>query len=213
MPYFVVINNGYQTTDIGVFSGAQDVIEIVTEHNHNLSKNLILIIENLLKTAEIDWQKLDFAAANIGPAPFNSLRVSLSTLNGITFAANTKLIGVNGIECLFEDGYQEDQENIALLNAFAQEVYWARKINGQIKSGIQKLNQFLEKLEPNKKIHFFGQGSKIFKNEIIEKLNNQAVFGQVELPSIKTIASKAFEHFNQNKFQDLLQPVYYRNYL
>ncbi len=45
---------------------------------------------------------LAFIAAHQGPAPFTTLRVCLTTVNGFAFATGMPLIGINGLQELVE---------------------------------------------------------------------------------------------------------------
>ena len=57
----------------------------------------------MLKQHALTFSGLAFIAAHQGPAPFTTLRVCLTTVNGFAFATQVPLIGVNGLKELVDE--------------------------------------------------------------------------------------------------------------
>ena len=123
MALFVVIHARFQDAQWGIFRDGILIAES-GDSSKKISKNALPLLEDLLNTHKISLSDLSFIAAHQGPAPFTTLRVCLSLINGIAFARGIPLVGVNGLEALLDDFKQPDHPTILLLNAFSKEVYY-----------------------------------------------------------------------------------------
>ena len=150
MAIFLVVHTRYADVQFSIVKQYQmleySIISSKTENNKLISKNFIKIIENLLKESSLNFKDLDFIVAHTGPAPFTTLRSCLASINGLAFATHKPLIGVNGIEALINQ-YSHKENIIALLNAFANDVYYGIKKENStfIEIGYDNVTQFLEK--------------------------------------------------------------------
>ena len=69
----------------------------------------------MLKNSRLTFRRFAFVAAHQGPAPFTTLRVCLTTVNGFAFATGVPLIGVNGLQELIVQHKRADSITVALL--------------------------------------------------------------------------------------------------
>lgn len=122
--HFLLIHNDYHTTWIGLFCGLL-CIDKASCPNKHISKSLFIVIDELLQKNDLVLNECAFLAVNQGPGPFTTLRVIIASLNGLSFATQLPLIGVNCIKTLTYE-YADTQYDyiIALANAFCNDFYY-----------------------------------------------------------------------------------------
>ncbi|MCL4361563.1 tRNA (adenosine(37)-N6)-threonylcarbamoyltransferase complex dimerization subunit type 1 TsaB [Candidatus Dependentiae bacterium] len=138
---FLTLSTGYHHIFIAL-SDKEKLIAKKEIENKLASKNLILIIDEILKENNLKLSDVKFICVNQGPAPFTSLRTSIATANGIAFATNIPLVGVNGLDALMNEYYGPKFDlNVAILNAFAGDVYFEiapKHVSGTPEKGTEK---------------------------------------------------------------------------
>src|SRR5581483_212122 len=97
MATFLTIHTGYQNVELGLFQEKRCIAR-AREQNKRISKYFLSFLQELLSAHNVLIEDLTFIAANQGPAPFTTLRVMLASINGLSFATNIPLVGV---DCLY----------------------------------------------------------------------------------------------------------------
>lgn len=103
-----------------------------TKLNH--SQTLIPLMENMLKSAEIELDKIDALAVSNGPGSFTGLRIGVSAVKGIAFAANKPCIAVSSLEAMAYNCLMHNGVVCAVMDARCNQVYNAlfRIDNGKV---------------------------------------------------------------------------------
>ncbi len=180
-PLYLTLHSDYNSVFCGLFKGAA-CLAVVQEHKLSASKNLMLRLTNLLKEQEVSWADLTFIAVNQGPSPFTTLRVVITTVNGILFAKKIPLIGVDGLRAfLTEYTTSKSEMVIALLNAFNNDIYFGIKYpDGTTETGwgfyATFLNEFQTKY-PTTSMTFTGNGVSLHREAIVN------LFPQAVIPT------------------------------
>jgi len=121
---FLAIQATYQNVNIGLFNDST-MLQHVTIPNIYASKQLILVIDGLLKTSNTQLKDLSCIMASQGPAPFSTLRTVLTAANAIQFACALPLIGVDGLRAIAQEYHNPNYPHtITLLDAFNNDVYF-----------------------------------------------------------------------------------------
>ncbi|MCK5633204.1 tRNA (adenosine(37)-N6)-threonylcarbamoyltransferase complex dimerization subunit type 1 TsaB [bacterium] len=230
MNYFLALQHTYESIEIALFEITNTFesrcIAKVVEDKKKASKNIVALADKLLQDNNVFFDDLLFFAANQGPGPFTTLRVVIASANGLAFAAQKKLIGIDGLDALLEEGQSNQRSKsfdknitnvtVALLNAFSGDVYFGIKEEKNLKAekGYEEISILLNRLQkkfPNQNIKFIGQGVLLYEKEI------KKVFGKyADIPknflnhaSIKTIGFIALEKWQQQKgLTNQLLPLY-----
>ncbi len=215
MTLFLTLHTGYNDVKISLESDGK-ILQQTEVANKLASSNLIPTIDSLLKSENLKLSDLKFIAVNAGPAPFTSLRTTIATANGISFSSKIPLVSVCSIEELVKNSSNPQFNiNIALLNAFGQDVYFAINKDNTIKIGVENIEQLLEKLKlENKTINFFGNGTELYKNLIIEKLSDRAHIEPnfvLECP-VEYISKAGLAKYNRKEFTYKILPLYLKEY-
>jgi tRNA threonylcarbamoyladenosine biosynthesis protein TsaB len=160
MDIFLAIQHTYDGIEFALFRG-QAILEQQALSKFHASAQLIPTLSAMLERHGITLSDLVFIAAHQGPGPFTTLRVVIATINGIAFAHNTPLVGVNGLEAFLRE-YADPlgKRTICMLNAFNHDVYYAYyDENHNLMTGAANGEQFLQNMATlwaNQKLHFIG---------------------------------------------------------
>lgn len=203
-PYFLAIQSTYQGVECALFSGT-NCLKIKTVDKFQATEQTILLIKTLLTELDLTLKQLAFIAVNQGPAPFTTLRVVLSTVNGVSFATHIPLIGVDGLHAMILEYGTKHAKTIALLNAFSNDVYYAISCpHNDIQSGYANIDALLENLcgRPlTGPLYFIGNGTKLYENNIKMKCANNTILETKNtlFTSIQQIGKMALKQWNQQR--------------
>jgi tRNA threonylcarbamoyladenosine biosynthesis protein TsaB len=204
-PLFIAIQGSYTTLKLALFKG-NFCFEQIEEINKKASSLLIPLIKTLLEKHKIQLCNLDFISTDQGPGAFTSLRVTISTVNGISFAQHIPLIGIDGLKAL-----AQETNATPLLNAFNNEVYYALPHA----KGYKKIEMVLQEIQASKQkeIYFSGNGAVLHKSLITQTLTNKKIsFIMQNTCSTQQIAKMALQFWQQKKnMKNKLYPLYLKS--
>lgn len=215
MAQFLSIQNTYNTLELGYFKDGQ-LVDWISEDKIYASRNCVPFIQELLVRNNSSIANLAFIAVNQGPGPFTTLRVVISTVNGLSFASGIPLIGVDALDALLTE-YQhlEYPITIALLNAFNNDVYFGiQNGDAEFEKGYKNITQFLNAVVekfPTQIIRFIGNGTALHAQAITAAFGNRAHIPEVipQSCTIQQIGLLGLEQWQQqNKGHTELQPLY-----
>lgn len=188
-----------------------------TEDKRRASTTLLARTDDLLRDHALTISDIDCIAASAGPAPFTTLRVVISTVNGLGFATQKPLIGINTLELLCKE---QQQDCIALLNAFCEDVYFCiyRHATESVEMGCANIDTFLESLTKTKSDSaylFIGNGTELYRDKIQEVLGEFALIPdpcplEASLQALGAAATKALLKRAQTEIQ--IAPLYFKEY-
>ncbi|WP_075185576.1 tRNA (adenosine(37)-N6)-threonylcarbamoyltransferase complex dimerization subunit type 1 TsaB [Teredinibacter haidensis] len=210
----VAVNNGEQ------------VISRYCDTPKSHSKELLPLIDEVLREAGIALNNLDAIAVARGPGSFTGIRIGLGIVQGLSYGANLPIVGVNTLEVMVQ-GYRDQSRDdgsaiyVPALDARMGEVYWAaylsqqdsfsEKIISQVSSP-EVLRKQLEQVGKARSVVAIGHGW------TVEELNGLEV--SVLQPEFKPHANAVLTLANQiiKKAGSLdhfsiaaIEPIYLRN--
>lgn len=227
--YFLSIQGSYSELEIALYKNTT-CIKSIKDKNQKASSLFIPHIQEVLNSSNLKLSDIKFIGVDQGPGAFTSLRVTISTINGLSFANKIPLIGIDGLEALgletalkFNEQAIENklrpQILVCLLNAYNNDVYFSMsKIDGSIVSpikelekskGYKKVDLLLEDLKQKhaeQVILFTGNGIKIHKELIKNSFKNNAIFFDQDVCSVNQIAKMAKEKWG--KQEDITFKIY-----
>jgi len=220
--FFLSIQGSYSLLDISLFNNL-NILKNIKEDNFKGSSLLIPIIQNLLQENNLNLENLNFIAVDQGPGAFTSLRVTISTVNGLSFASKVPLIGIDGLDALAEQAIKEIKNSqktellVVLLNAYNDDVYY--KINSdkiEIQKGYKKIDLLLEEIKnifENQKINFVGNAIDLHKDKILNAFGKNSYFIDIQNVSSEQIALIALNKFekDKNSLSFKLAPLYLKS--
>jgi len=206
---FLIAQSTYDEIQVGLFNDLQQVDQQIIS-KFDACKHLILTTRELLARNNTSFAHVSFIGVNLGPAPFNTLRVLISSLNGIAFATNIPLVGVDGLKALYTSS--RAPQTVVLLNAFNQEVYFAYKKQPDLVRGVARVDEIIPAIMlnlPHGPITFIGNGAVIFKKQILEAFGSRALVPEpTNVLSLETLAQICVNKFNQDEKIQYATPLY-----
>ncbi|MCA9473697.1 MAG: tRNA (adenosine(37)-N6)-threonylcarbamoyltransferase complex dimerization subunit type 1 TsaB [Nitrospirales bacterium] len=134
---------------------------------------LIPKIDELLRSLDLSMRKFSGLAVSIGPGSFTGLRAGLATVAGFRTALDIPIVIVPTLEALAWNIPSETRLICPMLQATAQEVYWAgfrwergilKRVTDDHVSQAEQVIEFFK--EP---VVGFGEGWLIHRHIIVEK--------------------------------------------
>jgi tRNA threonylcarbamoyladenosine biosynthesis protein TsaB len=91
---------------VGLHQSGADDVERSMRESHIHSEKLLVLLEDVLRTAHVSLAELDAIAVSIGPGSFTGLRIGLSTAKGLSFALDKPIVAIPTFEAVAECGRQ-----------------------------------------------------------------------------------------------------------
>ena len=218
MEVFLAIHAIYDHLELALFQGEKPLFGL-REDKYRASKTLIPLIHQMLTAHNVLPKNLSFITVNQGPGPFTSLRTVIASVNGISFATEIPLIGVDGLDAFVHEIQDSAYPNTAvLLNAFNKDVYFAIQKNGTIEKGCKNIQVLLQELQttmPDTLIRFVGNGTSMYEKEIRETFGDHAHIPKPipQICSLTQVGLMALQQWKDNKEKiHQLSPLYLKNH-
>jgi len=168
------------------------------------SKRLLGQIDTIIQESAVGWDEISAIALTLGPGSFTGLRIALSTVKGLAFALNKRLIGVNSLTALASQVYGYTGHICPIMDARKREVYCAiyqRDIDGLPKEVMAPtvISPDILMEHISTKTLFLGDGVAVYGERIGDRLGEQALF------------APALTHFSRAAAVGLLAQKAYQN--
>ncbi len=219
MPYFLTIHTTYSSIKIGI-SKNNSMLFSSEEETKKASQKCIALIDLLLKKAFLSITDISCLFVYKGPAPFTTLRVSIASINGLSYAQNIPLIGIDGLACFAKE--QKDRsfsQTIVLLNAFGKDLYvgiYDTEEDAIIFSGCMSLeNLLLHIVKQNKAIKCVGNGALLYAQELMDAAPEKVFIPEnnPETCSLESLTAMGFDLWEQGSYSfDQVVPLYLKNH-
>ena len=139
------------------------------------SQTLVAMIDSVLKTTDTKVEDIDCYAVNSGPGSFTGVRIGVSAVKGMAYAADKPCIAVTTLESMAYNLLSADAVVCACMDARRHQVYNAlfRVNEGKVERlcedraiGVDELIKEIEVL--NEKVILVGDGAELVYNSIPE---------------------------------------------
>lgn len=182
------------------------------------AERLMNSVDWLLKAFSMSIKEFNAFAISIGPGSFTGLRISLSTVKGFSYAASKPIVAVPTLDAFARRLPFSSYLICPMLDARKNEIY----------TGLYKwVNGVCEKIIPETAVNpydflkrikdptvFMGDGARIYRELIMNTLNNKAFFAPLSMmsPSASSVAEIAMEKLKEGLIADpvTLAPLYIR---
>jgi len=215
----LAVDTSTRACSVAVVDGDRLASEITIGPTGTHSTHLLSLIRTALSLAEMELNGLDGLAVCVGPGSFTGLRIGVSTVKGLAFAAGKPVAGVSSLEALAQPCRPWPHLICAMLDARKTEVYAARyrACDGRLeREGFEAVLSIEDALDG---IHdaclFVGDGARRYREPIGLKLGSLALFPTASQDIIRasSVAALAQLQFARKKIEDLdrLAPRYVRH--
>jgi tRNA threonylcarbamoyladenosine biosynthesis protein TsaB len=205
---------------IGIIDDDEVIAEYALHREETLSARLLPAIQTLLAEARLDLHEIDGIAVSLGPGSFTGLRVGLSAVKGLALGVERAVAGVPTLDALACNLPYTPYHICPLLNARKGEIYAALYKNG-VAGHVEQLTPYqalspaaLIKQIPPQETVFLGDGVKVCRDLIVERLAEKAFFAPLHLGFLRgtTIAELGLKRILKGGRDDIssLVPIYVR---
>ena len=173
---------------------------------------LLLLIEQALEKAGLEYKDLDFLAVTTGPGSFTGVRIGLAAAEGIIMGSNIVPIGINSLEAInFRalDNARNFDQSIVLMNAYRGQLYIqsfdsaGAALSKPAIMNNQDVMDYLHSLS----------GEMVLTGSGLEFINpsfDAIMLPRFPLPNARNLARLAYRKIRQNNYSTDLSPVYIR---
>lgn len=184
--------------------------EVHREKSH--SSLLHVMIDDLLRYAEVERPELEAVALSLGPGSYTGLRIGASAAKGLCYALDVPLVGVNTLEAM---AYGVNRCNptgawlCPMIDARRMEVFCCvQRPDGETVLPTRALivdeASFRDELSRHP-LWFFGDGSAKCR-KLLEASPNAHFITGVE-PSARWVGELAAQKFQRQEFEDVAYSV------
>jgi tRNA threonylcarbamoyladenosine biosynthesis protein TsaB len=229
------------STMLGGIAIMDDLSGLIAEVRLNVksthSERLVTEIDHVLKQAELKVSDIDVFAIAIGPGSFTGLRIGLSTVKGFSYATGKPIVSVPTLEALAWNFPFCRYPVCTMLDARKKEVYaalfkWGNEgfirlideVSIKVDRLLERINESNPPLPPfskggeggfsDKRVIFTGEGAILYKDKIIEMMDDKALFASAEkiVPSPANVACIGIKKAVKGEFSEpvSLVPFYIR---
>ncbi|MBI2353219.1 tRNA (adenosine(37)-N6)-threonylcarbamoyltransferase complex dimerization subunit type 1 TsaB [Candidatus Dependentiae bacterium] len=210
--FYLILQYPYDFIEIALCSKGNIELSI-QENKLTAVQNTIPKIEELLVTKNISIRDIEFIAVNTGPGPYNTLRALITTANGIHFVQKTPLINNCALDLLINEN--KEFSSIAILNAFAQHVFYAFNTKNNKEQGYCSIEQLIEKINRQpEQLLALGNGALLYQKQLLQNTNNKIIFHEKTpfFNSLKSLAAQAYlDYKSKHLATSYLMPKYFQN--
>ncbi len=189
--FILIIQSTYEQVEIAIYNNNNQIAKRFIAKQEASSK-ILLGIDNLLTECKITLNDVKKIVVNLGPSPFTTLRTVISTVNGLAFAEQIPIVGVDGLKAFVNHDAKKfsDMPIVVVLNAFANDVYYAIKDQAakNVETGISTIDDLLEKVGQLKNFYLAGNCYQLHKDKFAS-LNFNII--DLSYPSLEAIFNEA----------------------
>jgi tRNA threonylcarbamoyladenosine biosynthesis protein TsaB len=119
------VDTATRSCSVAVLIENKPAAELATVSERTHSVRLMSMIRDVLALAKLELKEIDGFAVTVGPGSFTGLRIGISTVKGLAFAAAKPCVGISTLEALAFPCLPCPQRICTLMDARKGEVYAA----------------------------------------------------------------------------------------
>lgn len=150
------------------------IAEFTTNFKKTHSQTIMPMLDEIVKTVELDLSEIDYIACACGPGSFTGLRIGAATAKGLAHGLDKKIIPVPTLDGLAYNLVYTNKIVVPIMDARRNQVYTAiydmssgfKKISDYMACDINELIEIIKEKEYDP--IFLGDGVPVFNNIIKE---------------------------------------------
>ncbi|GAA0078898.1 tRNA (adenosine(37)-N6)-threonylcarbamoyltransferase complex dimerization subunit type 1 TsaB [Clostridium sp. CTA-5] len=153
--------------------------EITLNDKKEHSVVLMTIIQDLLKSNNLDIDDIDGFVVSKGPGSFTGLRIGMATIKGLSFGSNKPYVSISSLDALAFSVASFDGIICPIMDALRNNVYTAlyKTCNGELEKIMDysaiDINELVDMLNSKgEKVMFIGDGVPNNKEYLLENCLN-----------------------------------------
>ncbi len=147
----LALETAVQGGSISLLKGDKELDFRVGDADVSRAEDVLAVIDEILRTNEIDRSELDLIAVSNGPGSYTGIRIGLATALGLKNALNIETAGISVLEAMKG---QATNNAITAVPIGKRDVCW-RLLSGDLKTGSD--SDFLVFVQQNREFAFVVQ--------------------------------------------------------
>ena len=184
--------------------------EYILNHKKTHSQKIMTMIEQILSELELTVQDIDIFAAAIGPGSFTGLRIGVATVKALAHATGKPVVSVGTLEALAYNVIMDARRD----NVFTASYIWDEGFKEIGEPEAISIDECLESCGEFLDTIFVGDGVKVHRDYIKEKLGDKAIFPPANALNSRasSVAALALDKAKRGETQSYLEmkPYYIR---
>lgn len=171
------IDTSTKIATIAVIDEEKVLGEYTLNQEMSHSENLIPMVKELLNNLYIKIEEIDLYGVAIGPGSFTGLRIGVAAVKSFAHLFNKPVVGVSTLEAMAYN-LPHNEIIVPMIDARRDRVYtgvygWENGVLKTIKADdVVEMESLLEELKEYDSISVSGDGSILYKDKLINRLNN-----------------------------------------
>lgn len=195
--------------------------DVITKESH--SQRLMPIIENAFKKTKLTIDDIDLIVCDIGPGSFTGIRIGIATVKAFCDSKDIIPIGISSLEALAYSIKNNSKIICSIINAKNDNCYFALYEKSKdntlqtliepeaenIDTTLSILNSYNLDTLDNKVISFVGDGSKVYKDKILEIFPNSIIVDDKnDILDSYNLGLAGFDKYSSGEEIEELLPLY-----
>lgn len=195
--------------------------DVITKESH--SQRLMPIIENAFKKTKLTIDDIDLIVCDIGPGSFTGIRIGVATVKAFCDSKDIIPIGISSLESLAYSIKNNSKIICSIINAKNDNCYFALYEKSKdntlqtliepeaenIDTTLSILNSYNLDTLDNKVISFVGDGSKVYKDKILEIFPNSIISNKKnDILDSYNLGLAGFDKYSSGEEIEELLPLY-----
>lgn len=195
--------------------------DVITKESH--SQRLMPIIENAFKRTNLTIDDIDLIVCDIGPGSFTGIRIGVATVKAFCDSKDIIPIGISSLESLAYSIKNNSKIICSIINAKNDNCYFALYEKSKdntlqtliepeaenIDTTLSILNSYNLDTLDNKVISFVGDGSKVYKDKILEIFPNSIISNKKnDILDSYNLGLAGFDKYSSGEEIEELLPLY-----
>jgi len=202
----------------GVLLAVKESVDMDYSHAEKLN----LFIDEVIKSASLEFKQLKAIAVSKGPGSYTGLRIGVSTAKGLAYALQIPLISIDTLGSmangfLMNSKCLKSEILVPMIDARRKEVYmrifdFELKSLSETEAKVIDVNSF-DKWSSYNSIHLFGDGADKFHDDFIN--DDRVVIHKKFYPSAEFMVALSYQKFKENNFEDVayFEPFYLKDFI
>lgn len=201
----IAIDSSSQVASVAILTDDIITAEYTVNHKITHSQTLMPMLDEVVRMTETDLSTVDAIAVSGGPGSFTGLRIGSATGKGLAQALDIPIIHIPTLEGMAYNAYGFDGIICPIMDARRSQVYTGiySFSDGEMEVLMDgcaiSIEELVERITDfDVEILFIGDGIPVFKEYLISRLSDRAVFAPANMnrqraASVAALAAKYYE--------------------
>lgn len=190
------------SASVAILEDEKLVAEYTINNKLTHSHTLMPMIDEICKMVNLDLATIDAIGVTSGPGSFTGLRISAGTAKGMALGLDIPIVGIPTLDAIAHNIMYTEYVICPIMDARRNHLYTAlykwednllNKLTDHMVIPVEDIINIL--VERDEKVIFMGDGTDVYKEEIIAALGGKAYFAppSLKLQRASTVALLAME--------------------